>query len=273
MFTHRPSTARPRRVSAAVAASLALSLAASLAPSGAAAAGAQPGTRAAAPHAKTSPTKKSKTRKPTARRAEDDGLIVRWTGTPLGGSHAGKSVSESVAFGGDLFLLSHTSTIDSESIWAPIIDDGTVGAPAAPGGQSEILPTKDGHACFSDPSFAPVWRAQKAYARGLQRSVEQIEALRTDAAARKRLPAGPTIPGHTTVTTTVATWETIDRSGASVAFDAATGAVLRITPTGMPDFAVDLTAWSVTQPTPAQLKAAAPDRDQHLDLYVTGPCH
>lgn len=204
-----------------------------------------------------------------AQRGDRHPLIVRWTGVPRAGEWAGRTISDTFAFGGQLFFVGHQTTADSAvSIWGPIIDTGTVAVDRVPSAV-EILPVKGGGFCATSAEWLA---AQRRYADGFQQSVEAIEQWRTDAKRRGALPAGPEIGGRATVSGTVATWPTLDRSGATVTLDAATGQVLRITPIGMPEYAVDLSAWSVEPGTQPELVAIAGDPLINGALYATDLC-
>lgn len=278
-------TARPRLARSFGALATAAVLAAStvvVAP----AAAAQPTAHAAKAGKKKAPSKTSKTKaknkktkakaksKSKAKRADNAGLLATWTGTPAAGTHAGKSVAEHWAFGGKLFNIARTaSTNDTMSIWGPLVDDGTTGA-AVPGpGRSSDLKEVSGGYCFESAQWDAVWRAQRSYATKFRESVELIEQLRTDAAARAALPAGPEVGGLPTVTAKLDVWPTVERTPATVAFDAASGAVKRITPTLTPEYLVDITSWNVNaSPTDAALLKVAGDPERNATTFVNGPC-
>ena len=202
---------------------------------------------------KAAPKKPARPVKGTKRKAKKcvtAGLIATWTGVPQSGRHAGQGVTERWAFGGDRFTVVRTTTAgDDESIWGPMIDDGTAvpfdtaGQPA-PAVSSELRPVPGGF-CFADASYRPAWQAQRAYARAFGAWVARIEQLRTNRAARAALPAGPIVDGHATVVVRTDRWATLDRTGVDALLDSTTGAVVQLTPIGWPDWSVRVSAWSI----------------------------
>lgn len=201
------------------------------------------------------------------------GLLVRWTGVPRSGEHAGQTITDTYGVGGVLAGVAHrTSAGDALSIWAPIIDDGSSPLTDTPPVETETRPLKGGGACFTNPAYAATAKDFATWAAKLRASFEAIDRWHTDPEARRTLPSGPVINGRQTVAGTVTSWLTLDRTGATVALDAATGAVLRITPIGLPDFAVDLTDWSVRPATTKQLVGLVADPEWRQDLFARELC-
>lgn len=284
MSTSRPTLLRTRVLSAAAA--LTVTAALSTAPAATAQPAASYGAAKAksAPQAKRAPKAKGapmsgvpvvkgrgtkRLRRSRIQQQQTGGIIARWTGIPKSGEYAGRTITDTYAFGGRLFSMAHLTTApDFFSIWGPLYDDAT--ASLAPVTENvEIWPTKNGGYCVTSAQWLS---GMTAYVNAFQRSIEAIEAWRTDAALRSALPAGPTIAGRTTVNGTVGLWPTLDRSGAVATLDSETGAVLRITPTGFSDFSVDLSSWTVTRASKPELLAVADSAGYDPARYATDLC-
>ncbi len=106
----------------------------------------------------TSYAAKKRVRKARARQ-QPSGLMVRWTGVPRSGEHAGQTITDTYGVGGVLAGVAHrTSAGDSLSIWAPIIDDGSAPLTDTPPVETETRPLKGGGACFTNPAYAATAR-------------------------------------------------------------------------------------------------------------------